>query len=295
MPEGDTVHKLAAALRPILEGACLTAVTTRSARGESPVACGAMTVRTVEARGKHLLMDLDAENGRCWRLRTHLGMFGTWHQYAPGVAWSKPEHQAWAVLELPDRTLVCFHPRELQWHPRSQGTSAASSLERRVGPDLLAPEVDLEQVVQRIRSRSTPGRPLLDVLLDQSLAAGIGNVYKSEVLFLQGQPPLRPLETVANPELLGLYQEARRLLRRNLKPGPRITRERAETGAYLFVYGRRNKPCYHCGTPIHYGRLGEHHRATYWCPRCQPGNPTRVGHTNNKDTREEADHERDNP
>jgi len=273
MPEGDTIHKLAAALRPLLEGAFLTAVTTRTARGEALSACGAMTVRRVEARGKHLLMDLDAENGRCWRLRTHLGMFGTWHQYARGVAWGKPEHQAWAVLELPDRTLVCFHPRELQWHPQPQGAPAASSLERRVGPDLLASGVDLQQVVQRIRRRSSPQRPLLDVLLDQSLAAGIGNVYKSEVLFLRGQHPLQLLGTVSNPDLLGLYQEARRLLQRNLKPGPRITRERAETGEYLFVYGRRDKPCRHCGMPIRYGRLGEHHRSTYWCPRCQPGNP----------------------
>lgn len=273
MPEGDTIHKLAATLRPVLEGAALSSVATRARRGEPLLEHGAMNAGAVQARGKHLLLDLEAADGRAWQLRTHLGMYGTWHQYAPGVAWHKSESQAWVVLALPDRVLVCFHPRELQWRPHTGATQDVAQLDPRVGPDLLNPETDLEAVVDRIGRQADPQRPILDVLLDQSLAAGIGNIYKSEVLFLQGCHPLRPLGAISEALLLGLYRDAERLLRRNLKPGPRITRERVADGEFLNVYGRRGEPCRTCGTPIEYARLGAHLRSTYWCPECQPGNP----------------------
>ncbi|MFO7953277.1 DNA-formamidopyrimidine glycosylase family protein [Thioalkalivibrio sp.] len=273
MPEGDTIHKLAAALRPVLEGTALCRVATRAARGDPLREHGAMTAEGVQARGKHLLLDLEAADGRPWQLRSHLGMYGTWHQYAPGSAWHKPASAAWAVLTLPDRVLVCFHPRELQWCPRTAGARDVPRLDARVGPDLLDPALDLDAVVARVGARADPGRPILDVLLDQSLAAGIGNIYKSEVLFLQGCHPLRPAGEVTEAMLAGLYREAERLLRRNVKPGPRITRERAEEEAFLYVYGRRGEPCHRCGAPIEFARLGEHLRSTYWCPSCQAGNP----------------------
>ncbi|WP_018882565.1 MULTISPECIES: DNA-formamidopyrimidine glycosylase family protein [unclassified Thioalkalivibrio] len=273
MPEGDTIHKLAAALRPMLEGVALGRVATRARRGDPLLEHGVMTAEAVQARGKHLLLDLEATDGRRWQLRSHLGMYGTWHQYAPGAAWHKPAAGAWAVLGLPDRVLVCFHPRELQWRPRADGARDVPRLDARVGPDLLDPAIDLDAVVARVRDRADSARPIVDVLLDQSLAAGIGNIYKSEVLFLQGCHPLRPLAQVPEAMLRGLYRDAERLLRRNVKPGPRITRERAEAGAFLNVYGRRGEPCHQCGAPVEYARLGEHLRATYWCPVCQPGNP----------------------
>ncbi|WP_018993197.1 MULTISPECIES: Fpg/Nei family DNA glycosylase [unclassified Thioalkalivibrio] len=271
MPEGDTIHKLARALGPLLTGAALEAVSTRSRRGAALVEHGAMAARGVSARGKHLLIELDDAAGRAWQLRTHLGMYGTWHQYAPGAVWHKPEYQAWAVLRLADRVLVCFHPRELAWQPRPEGRGDPERLDARVGPDLLDPEVDLTAVVRRIRARSDPARPILDVLLDQSLASGIGNIYKSEVLFLHGRHPLDPVGAITDDELLALYCEAARLLRRNLKPGPRITRARAETDEYLNVYGRSGQACRTCGTPVERALAGEHLRSTYWCPSCQPG------------------------
>lgn len=273
MPEGDTIHKLARALGPVLTGAVVEAVATRARRGAPLVEHGAMTASGVNARGKHLLIALDDAAGRPWQLRTHLGMYGTWHQYVPGAAWHKPEHQAWALLRLADRVLVCFHPRELAWQPRPEGRGDPERLGARVGPDLLDPGVDLAAVIRRIRARCDPRRPILDVLLDQSLAAGIGNIYKSEVLFLHGRHPLDPVGAIEDAELLALFRDAMRLLRRNLKPGPRITRDRAETDEYLYVYGRGGQACRTCRTPVERALLGEHLRSTYWCPRCQPGNP----------------------
>ncbi|ADC72753.1 DNA-(apurinic or apyrimidinic site) lyase [Thioalkalivibrio sp. K90mix] len=272
MPEGDTIHKLARVLGPALAGAPLESVATRARRGAVLVEHGAMTVRRVSARGKHLLIALEDAAGRAWRLRTHLGMYGTWHQYAPGAAWHKPDHQAWAVLRLADRVLVCFHPRELAWQLLSEGRADPERLDARVGPDLLDATVELDEVVQRIRTNCDPARPILDVLLDQSLAAGIGNIYKSEVLFLQGRYPLTPVGAITDRDLLDIYCDSARLLRRNLKPGPRITRARAETDEYLHVYGRGGQACRTCGTPVERALLGEHLRATYWCPSCQPGN-----------------------
>ncbi|WP_019625979.1 DNA-formamidopyrimidine glycosylase family protein [Thioalkalivibrio sp. ALJT] len=273
MPEGDTIHKLARALAPLLDAAALEAVATRPRRGAALVEHGAMAARGVSARGKHLLLALEDAAGRGWQLRTHLGMYGTWHQYASGAVWHKPVQQAWAVLRLADRVLVCFHPRELAWQPRSGASMDPERLDARVGPDLLDPELDLAAVVRRVRACTPATRPLLDVLLDQSLAAGIGNIYKSELLFLHGRHPLEPVAAIADDALLELYRDAARLLRRNLKPGPRITRERAETDEYLYVYGRRGQPCRVCGTPVARSLAGEHLRSTYWCPSCQPRQP----------------------
>ncbi|WP_038052971.1 DNA-formamidopyrimidine glycosylase family protein [Thioalkalivibrio sp. ALJ1] len=276
MPEGDTIHKLASALRPMLAGATLSAVATRARRGDPLLEHGAMEAGAVQARGKHLLLDLQDADGRLWQLRTHLGMYGTWHQYALGAAWHKPDPSAWAVLTLADRVLVCFHPRELQWRPHVSGAADVPQLDARVGPDLLDPAVDLEAVVARVRARADVARPILDVLLDQSLAAGIGNIYKSEVLFIHGRHPLTAVGAITDTALLAIYYEAAHLLRRNLKPGPRITRERAETNEYLYVYGRIDQPCRTCGVPIQRALLGEHGRSTYWCPSCQTGNPAPI-------------------
>ncbi|WP_028491534.1 Fpg/Nei family DNA glycosylase [Thioalkalivibrio sp. ALE19] len=273
MPEGDTIHRLAAMLRPRLEGAALEAVATRAARGEPLREHGPMRADALRARGKHLLMELIAADATPWLLRTHLGMWGTWHEYARGAEWSKPAPQAHAVLTLEDRMLVCFHPRELAWRRMPAVGSEAADVERlnaRVGPDLLATDVDIDAVVARVRRDATADRPLADVLLDQSLAAGIGNVYKSELLFLHGCHPRTPVGRVSDPVLRALHADAVRLLRRNLRPGPRITRERAEPDAFLYVYGREGEACRRCAAVVRRALLGQHGRATWWCPVCQP-------------------------
>ena len=111
---------------------------------------------------------------------------------------------------------------------------------------------------------------MADVLLDQRVACGIGNVYKSELLFLHRVHPLAPLGTVGDSVLLTLYRNAAVLLDRNLRPGPRITRFENDTGGRLWVYRRAGLPCFECGSTIHYQRCGKDWRSTYWCPVCQP-------------------------
>jgi endonuclease-8 len=108
-----------------------------------------------------------------------------------------------------------------------------------------------------------------DVLLDQRPVCGIGNVYKSEVLFLEGIPPRRSLLALADEDLVRLWRTARDLLRRNLGEGRRVTRFANDPDGPHWVYGRAGRACFRCGGPIAGQRLGRAWRPTYWCDSCQ--------------------------
>jgi formamidopyrimidine-DNA glycosylase len=106
MPEGDTLHKLSRALEPRLLGRQMCITRLRGAPAHARLPSG--RVEAVEALGKHLLIRIAGADGRGQLLRTHLGLWGGWHQYAPGEAWRKPARQAWVVLEADDAVFVCF-------------------------------------------------------------------------------------------------------------------------------------------------------------------------------------------
>jgi endonuclease-8 len=266
VPEGDTIHKIAAAMRPSLLGATLEGVRF----GAGPGVVGphrerleGRRVTALHARGKHLFMELDAT----LLLRIHLGMYGSWHRYRPEEPWRRPPRQASLELRTEQDVFVCFNAREVEVLEAS--SIRALTLEQRLGPDLLVGDVDLEGVVGRAREFVESDSELIDVLLDQRVAAGIGNVYKSEILFLEHQNPWRTLAQTPDAILRRLYETAGSLLRRNLGGGPRVTRFTAESTGTLWVYGRGGKPCFRCGAVIRYQRLGRDLRSTYWCPGCQ--------------------------
>lgn len=268
MPEGDTIAKLARALAPLLEGRRLRRAYLRTLA--APELEG-RRVDSVEARGKHLLVGLAARRYGEPRLllRTHLGLHGSWHQYPRDAAWRKPSWQAAVVLETEDRTFVCFNAKDVECLLESRvGLSRAL---RRLGPDLLANEVNEEEILRRLARR--PGsEDIASVLLDQTVACGIGNVFKSEVLFLAGELPRKPLRDLDEPRRLRVYRIARALLAANTERGLRTT-----TGARrgdlreprLWVYGRSGLSCLRCGAPVRFARLGGKRRSTYWCDRCQ--------------------------
>ncbi len=135
--------------------------------------------------------------------------------------------------------------------------------------DLTAGPVDTPAVARRARALLEPEAPLTDVLLDQRVACGIGNVYKSEVLFLRRHLPDSPLGTVDDEALGACYELASELLRSNLGGGRRVTRREGDEAGRLWAYGRGGAPCLRCDGVITYARLGHHHRGTYWCPACQ--------------------------
>jgi endonuclease-8 len=262
MPEGDTLHKTAAALREDLEGELVRELQLRD-RGPVEGVAG-MRIGHVEAVGKHLLIGL----GDRWVLRVHLGMKGRFHRYVPGQKWGRPASSATVVLRTDRREIVCFRgSRAVLERTRAGSTRPPRGVEA-LGPDLLAAELDLQQLVRRIRARCTPCRSVGEALLDQALASGIGNVYRSEILFLEGLHPQTPVGSLTDAELEQLYGRARELMQANLSPGPR----RTVTGGNerLWVYRRRRRPCMRCATPVERMPLGDQARSVYWCPRCQP-------------------------
>jgi endonuclease-8 len=150
----------------------------------------------------------------------------------------------------------------------------------KLGPDLLGREFDRDEAVRRLIVSGH--QPIAMSLLDQRVVAGIGNVYKSEVLFMAGVNPFTPASAVPQPVLERMMDIARGLLKDNVIDGssPRIQTYRSlrmtnpATGhdESLWVYGRAGKPCRKCATPIEMKKMGVEARSTYWCPNCQSAN-----------------------
>jgi len=261
MPEGDTIHKIAAYLSPRLTGCELTGVSF-GADDPAPAFRGER-IDEVRAEGKHLWVALSS--GRA--IRSHLGMHGSWHTYASGADWQKPRYQASLIIDAGKRLYICFNAKEVEIvDPRSVRKRV---LDSRLGPDLIADESDGHSLVRRAREFDDGDTLLLDALLDQRIAAGIGNVYKSEVLFIERLPPTRRLAQSSDDEVWRCYRTAATLLRQNLGGGKRVTRNRKDNAGRLWVYSRMGKPCHECRSVIQGLKMGRHHRITYWCPQCQ--------------------------
>lgn len=260
MAEGDTIYRAASRLRPALAGATVTRF--EAARLAGPRPRPGAVVDDVEAVGKHLLIHF--ADG--WSLRTHLQMHGAWHLYRDGEPWRKPAHLARAVIGVDTGWVaVCFNAPTVELYRRDRGSRALTGL----GPDLCRLDEPVaavvERVVARIDSIAGPDVAVADALLDQRIAAGIGNVYKSEACFAARLDPFTPLAALDADARRALWAIATEQLRANLGEGRRTTHADG-----LAVYGRRGRPCVTCRTPIKMALQGPHRRSTYWCPRCQP-------------------------
>jgi len=263
MPEGDTIATSARTLAAVLVGRTVTgfrsslpAVTNGALR----LGIHGSTVDAVEAQGKHLLMRFSS--GAV--LRTHMQMSGSWHLYRVGSRWQKPERYARVAIEAGDALAVCSSAPVVE--VLSAAAATASPALRRLGPDFLSDAFDRDEALARLRARA--GLEVAVALLDQTFAAGIGNVYKSEVLFLCGADPFSAVGRLDDAILAELIDTARREMRRNVGTGARRTNQALGSGP-LWVYGRDGKPCLRCGAPIRRALQGEQRRSTYWCPRCQ--------------------------
>lgn len=239
MPEGDTIFRTAQALHKHLAGRIVTRVTSR---------------------GKHILTfsgDLV--------LHTHMRMHGSWHGYAPGTPWRRPARDMRVLVATAEFVAVGFNVPVAELLT-ARDMSRHQAL-RELGPDLLDESFDASATVERARSRNgQAAAAVADVLLNQRVASGIGNVFKSEVLFVAGVHPLTPVSALSDAELGRIFGIGRDQLRANtaararLAPSPgRRTRDSLDRGGALWVYGRGGKPC-----------TGLDARLTYWCPRCQP-------------------------
>ncbi|MDG4779793.1 zinc finger domain-containing protein [Micromonospora sp. WMMD961] len=267
MPEGDTVWNTARVLHRALAGTRITSSDFRVPQ-LATVDLSGWTVRESVSRGKHLLLRLGAPDEAPWTLHSHLRMDGAWRAYAPGERWNgRPAHLIRVVLRSPGAVAVGYHLHEMALVP----TAEEDRLVGHLGPDLLGPDWDPAEAVRRLADH--PEQPIGEALLDQRNLAGVGNLYKCEVLFLRGVSPWTPVDAV--PDLPGLVTLAQRLLAANRGRWTQSSTGSLHRGQTSYVYGRRAQPCRRCGTAIRKEELGE--RVTYWCPVCQPersGPPT---------------------
>ncbi len=252
MPEGDTIFRTATVLRRALVGGIVRRALAQPGPGLSrvpdlSVLVGA-SVDAVEARGKHLLIGFS--DGR-W-VRTHMRMKGSWHRYRPGEPWRLPARRAVCVLETDAAVAVCFDAPVVEL--LTDADLVRHGALRALGPDLLAAAPDLGEAVRRLRDRQSVA--LGEAVLDQRAAAGIGNVIKSESLFMEGLDPWAPVNAFSDAELLAVVGRAAQLLAANTSGGRRVTTGRRSPGEALWVYRRTGRPCLRCGTLIRARRQG---------------------------------------
>ena len=275
MPEGDTIYRAARTLHRALAGETVTrfeSVLPKLARIDQDSPLAGRTFESVDSRGKWLLMRFSGD----LILLTHMLMNGSWHIYRPGEPWQRRREDMRIVVATENFVAVCFGVQLAEFH-------TAESLRRqpafsRLGPDLLSEDFDAEQAVANIRAE--PRLQIADALIAQSLLAGLGNVYKSELCFTCGVSPFRVVSDVSDEELRCLLENARKFLKANVADGTtaaivtytgfRRTTRRGNPADRLWVYGRGGQPCRKCGTPIEMRKQGPGARVTFWCPRCQP-------------------------
>jgi endonuclease-8 len=272
MPEGDTIFQAARTLHKFMAGHRVTRfesvypAVTRIA-DDRPVL--GRTIESVSARGKHLLFTFSGD----LVLRTHLRMNGSWHIYPAGGRWQRPAGEMRVLVCTAEACAVGFNvpiaellsTREIERHRQL----------RSLGPDLLGEPFDRAEALRRMRSHTLD--PIAEVLLDQRVLAGIGNVFKSEILFLSELHPFAPVASLTDADLERIVDISREQLAANvmsrsqtLSPasGRRTTRS-LDPNTKLWVYGRGGQPCRRCGTAIQSKKTGLDARITYWCPTCQ--------------------------
>jgi len=272
MPEGDTIFRAARRLHRALANQTVTAFETvlpKLERVEIDRPVSGRTIEKVEANGKWLLIHFSGG----LILLTHMLMSGSWHIYRPNEKWKRHRFHMRIVIHTPQIVAVAFNVPVAEFH-------TAATLGRRhafhqLGPDVLAPEYNDAEILRRLRAH--PDVEIAEALLMQSILAGIGNVFKSELCFACNINPFRKVSTLSITELACLVGTARKYLQANVTDnsgnqivtytGLRRTTGRAEN---FWVYKRNGEPCRRCGMVIERRKQAPSARTTFWCPTCQP-------------------------
>jgi endonuclease VIII len=276
MPEGDTIFRSARALRQALAGHAIIRFETgyaqlASVNDQSPVA--GRIVERVESQGKWLLIYFSGD----LILATHMLMSGSWHIYRAGERWKMARSSMRIVLATATMEAVAFNVPIARFH-------TARSLERfaavtTLGPDVLGESFPADEAAQRLLAHSD--EEIGNVLLNQRVMSGIGNVFKSEICFACQVNPFRKVSTLRKEEVTCLLDTARKFLAANVTDtasdaivtytGLRRTTGSSNPATRLWVYRRAGEECRRCGTKILTRKQGIGARSTFWCPECQTG------------------------
>lgn len=264
MPEGDTILKAARILHRALAGSVVTKFEPRTASSMRTFLVGKVSISRVEAAGKNLLMFFS--DG--WVLRTHMRMTGAWHLYRHGERWRAPGHAVRCVIETAEWVAIAVDVPVLEWVKERDLPHHAPVAN--LGPDVLKDPFDVDEVVRRARLQ--PDVAISEILLDQTVLAGVGNVFKSEILFVAKTSPHTPVAALTDAQLRSILAIAQKQMRANVSPAAvgRVTTGRMNADEKLWVYRRAGLPCRICGAIVETRRTGPNARSTYWCPACQP-------------------------
>lgn len=262
MPEGHTIHRLARRHQELLAGHVVAASSPQGRFAEGAALVDGTVLRRTDAWGKHLFHDYGDHV-----LHVHLGLYG---KFRDGTG-EPPEPRG--ALRL--RLVTDEHWLELRGPTACELLSPAEVAARtaRLGPDPLRRGADVERFLDRVgRSRAPAGT----LLMDQAVLAGVGNVYRAEVLFRAGLAPSTEGRAVPREVWHAIWEDLVVLLRAGVRAGRIVTTEpedrerpagRPRRVDAHYVYGRAGLPCRRCGTPVLSDVLAA--RTLFWCPVCQ--------------------------
>lgn len=265
MPEGHSIHRYARQHTSMLVGEALrvTSPQGRFVEGASRLDTG--TLEGVGAHGKHLFYRWEGGD----TLHIHLGLFGTFKLYESGP----PPPTEGTRLQITSSRATVYLAGPTVCELIDPATEDA--IRSRLGPDPLSDKRAGGRFVENLRRRKVP---IGAAILDQKVMAGIGNVYRAELLFLMGIDPGRAAHDLTTDEAIGLWTLASDELRAGVRTGRIVTVVPAEVGARkrseipdesrLYVYKRTGEPCRRCSTPIVVQDIGG--RSIWKCPTCQP-------------------------
>jgi DNA-formamidopyrimidine glycosylase len=274
MPEGHTLHRLARDLYAAFGGRRVAVTSPQGRFADSATLVDGALVQRAEAAGKHLFVELGGERV----LHVHLGLIGTFDVHAGVADVPPPVGQVRLRLASHDRTGASYADL------RGAIVCELVTLERRdeviarLGPDPLRADADPMRAWRRI-SRSQ--RPIGDLLMDQQVLAGVGNVYRAEVLFRHRMHPLRPGRTLRVGQWRAMWEDLVVLMEEGVKTGtidtvrPEHTPEAMgrparddDHGGEVYVYRRAGQACHVCGSRVRTELLSG--RNLFWCAHCQP-------------------------
>lgn len=274
MPEGHTLHRLAADLRDRFGGRAVHAASPQGRFADGAALLDGRTLNSAEAHGKHLFLaflDRTATGGDGTRVHIHLGLYGTF-RFGAGPAPS-PVGQVRLRLATPDTYADLRGPTRCALITADEARAVAE----RLGPDPLRADAAPDRAWKRIsRSRTT----IAALLLNQQIVAGVGNVYRAEVLFRHGIDPYRAGRDLTRREWDAIWTDLAALMREGVRLG-RIDTVRAQHtpeamgraprvddhGGEVYVYRRAGLPCHVCGGEVRTAGLAA--RNLFWCPGCQ--------------------------
>lgn len=253
MPVADIVRS-ASALRTALVGHPMLRFDAPKLIGPVPQA-GRM-VELVKTHGKHLEVVWD--DGLV--LDTHLKGNSEWHVYRPGAPWRRSWDQLRASIETDEWVAVCFNSPSVETY--RQFDRRRHPGRGRLGPDLASPTGDVAGAVELLLSYPDPEARLRDVMIDQHVMQGVGNVYRCEVLWAAELSPWAHVADLTQSDALMIVNTAANLVRASRSNVRRVSSE-------LAVYGRCGQGCSRCHDTIESRPVGRHGRMLYWCPGCQ--------------------------